>query len=63
MSGPRNPYPGGRLGVVAEGALADLLVANGDPLADVKLISDPDRNFLLIMKGGRTYKDAVPPSA
>ena len=63
MSGPRNPSPGGRLGVVAEGALADLLVVNGDPLADIKLISDPDGNFLLIMKDGRIYKNTVPPSA
>ena len=32
LSGPRNPYPG-KLGVVEEGALADLLLVDGDPLA------------------------------
>ena len=30
MSGPRNPYPG-KLGVIEAGALADLIVVDGDP--------------------------------
>ena len=40
LSGPRNPYPG-KLGVVEEGALADLLLVDGDPLADIALLNDP----------------------
>jgi imidazolonepropionase-like amidohydrolase len=56
LSGPRNPYPG-KLGVVEEGALADLLLVNGDPIADIKLIEDPDKNFLVIMKDGKIYKN------
>jgi imidazolonepropionase-like amidohydrolase len=56
MSGPRNPYPG-KLGAVEEGALADLLVVDGDPIANIKLIEDPDKNFKLIMKDGRIYKN------
>src|SRR4029077_18322843 len=40
LSGLRNPYPG-RLGVVEEGALADLLVVDGNPLEDINLIADP----------------------
>lgn len=56
LSGPRNPYPG-RLGVVAEGALADLLLVGGNPLEDLSLIEDPERNFAVIMKGGVIYKD------
>lgn len=56
LSGPRNPYPG-KLGVVEEGAIADLLLVNGDPIADIKLIEDPDKNFLVIMKDGKTYKN------
>ena len=56
MSGPRNPYPG-KLGVVEEDALADLLVVNGDPIADVALLEKPDTNLAMIMKGGRIYKD------
>ncbi|MCU0947158.1 MAG: hypothetical protein MUF47_02750 [Porphyrobacter sp.] len=52
LSGPRNPYPG-RIGVVAEGALADLLLVDGDPTANIRLTEDPARNFLIIMKDGR----------
>lgn len=55
LSGKRNPY--GRLGVVEEGALADLLLVDGDPLADLKLIEDPAKNFLVIMKDGKLYKN------
>jgi imidazolonepropionase-like amidohydrolase len=58
MSGPRNPYPG-KLGVIEAGALADLILVDGDPIANLKLIGDPDRNFLLIMKDGRIVKDAL----
>jgi imidazolonepropionase-like amidohydrolase len=58
MSGKRNPYPG-RLGVVEEGALADLLLVDGDPLKNIKLISDPGKNFLVIMKDGKVYKNLI----
>jgi imidazolonepropionase-like amidohydrolase len=58
MSGPRNPYPG-KLGVIEAGALADLIVVDGDPLANLKLIADPEKNFLVIMKDGRVVKDAL----
>jgi imidazolonepropionase-like amidohydrolase len=54
MSGPRNPYPG-KLGVVEEGALADLLLVDGDPLENIKLIEDPAKNFKVIMKDGKIY--------
>jgi imidazolonepropionase-like amidohydrolase len=58
MSGPRNPYPG-RLGVVAEGALADLLVVDGNPLADIDLLARPGDSLKLIMKDGRIVKNAL----
>jgi imidazolonepropionase-like amidohydrolase len=58
MSGPRNPYPG-KLGVIEAGALADLILVDGDPLANLKLVADPDKNFLVIMKDGRVVKDAL----
>jgi imidazolonepropionase-like amidohydrolase len=57
MSGPRNPYPG-KLGVIEAGALADLIVVDGDPIENLQLIADPNKNFLLIMKDGRIVKDA-----
>lgn len=58
LSGPRNPYPG-RLGVVEEGALADLLLVDGNPLDNIKLIEDPAKNFLVIMKDGKVYKNLL----
>ncbi len=58
LSGPRNPYPG-KLGVVEEDALADLLVVNGDPIADIALIEKPDASLAMIMKAGRIYKNTV----
>ncbi len=58
LSGLRSPYAG-RLGVVEEGALADLLLVDGDPLANIDLIADPGRNFLVIMKDGRLYKNLL----
>ncbi len=58
LSGPRNPYPG-RLGVVEPGALADLLLVDGNPLDDIALLKDPDRNLAVIMKDGKIYKDSV----
>jgi imidazolonepropionase-like amidohydrolase len=56
LSGKRSPYAG-RIGVVEEGALADLLLVNGDPLQDISVITNPDANFNLIMKDGRIFKD------
>ena len=58
MSGKRNPYPG-KLGVIEEGALADLLLVDGDPIADIKLIEDPAKNFVVIMKDGKIFKNTL----
>lgn len=55
LSGPRSPYKG-RLGVVEEGALADLLLVNGNPLVQIDLLGDPAKNFTVIMKDGKIYK-------
>jgi imidazolonepropionase-like amidohydrolase len=58
LSGPRNPYPG-KLGVVEEGALADLLLVNGNPLQDIKLVENPDQAFSVIVKDGQIYKNTL----
>ncbi len=58
LSGKRNPYPG-KLGVVEEGALADLLLVDGNPLEDIQLIADPAKNFVVIMKDGKIYKNLI----
>ena len=47
----------GKLGVVREGALADLIVVAGNPLEDVALLADPKRNLSLVMQNGRIVRD------
>jgi imidazolonepropionase-like amidohydrolase len=58
MSGPRNPYPN-KVGVIEAGAYADLLLIDGDPIANIKLIADPEKNLKIIMKDGRIYKNTL----
>ena len=57
LSGLRSPYQG-RLGVVEAGALADLLLVEGNPLTDLEVVADPERNFVVIVKDGRIVKRA-----
>jgi imidazolonepropionase-like amidohydrolase len=57
LSGKRNPYPG-KLGVVEQGALADLLLVEGNPLDNLNLVADPN-NFKIIMKDGKIYKNTL----
>jgi imidazolonepropionase-like amidohydrolase len=59
LSGPRNPYPG-KLGVVEEDALADLLLVDDDPIANIKLIENPAKCFVVIMKDGKVIKKIFP---
>lgn len=56
LSGKRSPYPG-KLGVVEPGALADLILVDGDPLANIDLLADPQRRFVVIVKDGRIVKE------
>jgi imidazolonepropionase-like amidohydrolase len=68
MTGQLNPYPG-RLGVVEEGALADLLVVDGNPLEDITVVgaqeswwgasTDEIETIRFIMKDGVTYKNTL----
>ena len=60
LSGERNPYPG-MLGVVESGALADLILVDGNPLEDLEIVADPEQNFVVIMKDGVIYKNALEP--
>jgi imidazolonepropionase-like amidohydrolase len=58
LSGPRNPYPG-KLGVLEEGAFADLLLVDGNPLENIALVANPEKNFVVIMKDGKIYKNTL----
>lgn len=58
LCGPRDPYPG-KLGVIEDGALADLILVDGNPLENLDLVADPGKNFALIMKDGKIYKNTI----
>ncbi len=47
----------GQVGVVREGALADLIVVDGNPLQDVALLAEPRANLRAVMKGGQICRD------
>ncbi len=58
LSGPRNPYPG-KLGVIEEGAYADLLIVEGNPLEQIEVLTEPEENLVLIMKDGAVHKNRL----
>jgi imidazolonepropionase-like amidohydrolase len=71
LSGNRNPYQAGKLGVIEEGAYADILLVDGNPLEDISVIggaekwfdADPEwkpiETLDLIMKDGVIYKNTL----
>lgn len=46
----------GKLGIIAEGAIADIIVVDGSPLDDITVLANPARNILLVMKAGVIYR-------
>jgi imidazolonepropionase-like amidohydrolase len=59
LSGNRSPYREGKLGVIEEGAYADMILVDGNPLKDINVMVDYDKNFVLIMKNGVVYKNTI----
>jgi imidazolonepropionase-like amidohydrolase len=59
LCGKRNPYPEGKLGEISEGAYADLILVDGNPLENIKLIENSQKNFLVIMKDGVIVKNVL----
>lgn len=59
LSGELTPYPDGPLGVIEEGAYADLILVDGNPLENLNLIGDPLASFDMIMKHGVIYKNEI----
>jgi imidazolonepropionase-like amidohydrolase len=57
LSGPRNPY--GKLGVIEEGAMADVLIYSENPLEDVEVVEHYETNLRFIMKDGQIFKDTL----
>lgn len=58
LSGERSPYPG-IVGRLVEGAHADLLLIDGNPLEDITILRDHEEVLDLIMKGGVAYKNTL----
>ena len=59
LTGKNNPYQDGPLGVVENGAYADLLLIDGNPLENIMLLTDPNKNMVLIMKDGLIFKNTL----
>lgn len=59
LSGKLNPYPDGVLGVIQPGAYADLLIYEGNPLENLQVVVDFEKNLKLIMKDGKVYKNEL----
>lgn len=59
MCNKRNPYQLGNIGEITEGAYADLIIVEGNPIQNIRLIEDPEKNFMLIMKDGIIYKNKL----
>ncbi|CRK49244.1 Amidohydrolase [Rhodococcus sp. RD6.2] len=59
LSGDRDPYRQAPFGVVAEGAWADVLLVDGNPLEDLNLLADPGKNLSVIVKNGEIVKNGL----
>jgi imidazolonepropionase-like amidohydrolase len=72
LTGVMNPYPHGKLGVIEEGAYADIILVDGNPLEDLSVIGAVPSMFAstprptpsvdtirLVMKDGQIYKNAL----
>jgi imidazolonepropionase-like amidohydrolase len=58
-SGTKNPYREGPLGVIKEGAYADMLLIEGNPVKDVSVMKDWENNIKVIIKDGDIYKNIL----
>lgn len=59
LTGERNPYPDGPIGVIEVGAYADILLVDGNPLEGTQLLVDHEENIDLIMKDGVIYRNQL----
>jgi imidazolonepropionase-like amidohydrolase len=59
MSGERNPYKEAKLGVIRNGAWADVILVDGDPTKNIDVLRDFDRNFVVIIKDGAVVKNTL----
>ena len=50
----------GKLGVVVQGARADLILVDGNPLEDLAVLQEPEQRLRLVMKAGVVHKNLQP---
>ncbi len=53
--------PPGRVGVIESGALADLIIVDGDPVADLSLLARPEQALKAVIRDGALVIDRLPP--
>lgn len=49
----------GRLGTIAPGAIADMLILEKNPLLDITVLDRPELNLKAVFKAGRLYKNEL----
>ena len=49
----------GKLGTLAPGAFADIIVVDGDPLKNLALLEGQGQHLSVIMKGGKFHKNRL----
>ncbi|MGI5175345.1 amidohydrolase family protein [Dactylosporangium sp. CA-152071] len=59
LSGRRNPYNEAKLGVIEEGAWADLLIFDGDPTEHIEVVQNPEENLCVVIKNGHIHKNLL----
>lgn len=58
-TGGMNPYKYGTLGVIEAGGYADMILMDGNPLEDISLLRDYEKNFRIVMKDGMIWKNSL----
>lgn len=59
FSNSRDPYRAAPLGVIEEGAWADMLIYDGNPLESIDFVTKPKEHLKVIVKGGKVYKNEL----
>ena len=59
FSNSRDPYKAAPLGVIKEGAWADMLIYDGNPLKSIDFVTKPKDHLKVIIKGGKVYKNEL----
>ena len=59
LTGQRNPYKKGPIGIIEPGAYADLLIVEGNPLSDAAILENHEETIRIVMKNGVVYKNTL----